>query len=675
MKTGFDYSRRVPIYVSLFTLKLLILINTPLAYAASAQTQTPVSTVYDAYMIPPGSKLGQRIYLALWDTDRGVKEGLAVFVRNDQRCVGRLALRSSQAKKGPEYNFKLLEGNNCEELQGGNFRFDGRSSRVTKMTWYPSGFKPANIQELMKLKQSNSVAFAPAKTTPEFLQGFIADYKTNRQLAEMKSPEKLASYSRELASLRTSLDMPVMDNFVDAELIGVWEGMFINKEKIYPAQIALWSANISRFQRLVGVVSFAGNQCTVGAEVSRDKEAVNLGLSQVYISMPESKCELLQGNSWINLHKTGDMLNVYLDAEDSNNNRAKASNCLQELPREGCYTAGVFKRAKATKKLQDTLKTARWKYSSPPDADTWASIKDNRPVPERIKQAHTSQVAKNQDVVMQIKREDEQDRQKRIAQYRSEIAAEKQQKINASNRERRLAENRSGNYTGSAQIKPEVVTGPFDGLPGSSFFNALYHGDLGSLDRQTRAYQELKVKQRSDFLGNQPHWSDNVQNAAFRSIRLIDTVYGIYLFNYQSDYSSCLRKDAVTFEVTKTTPDVVVTNGLGWEVARYYGSTDKTHYRINPEFIDIFRRIGRTNPDSISMGLADLLMGGGGINIPEEITSRAPTMAKLGNILKGKGERDLRNQLLDGTRQLIRKFDCNSPEIQQLEKNMIRANQ
>jgi len=195
-------------------------------------------------------------------------------------------------------------------------------------------------------------------------------------------------------------------------------------------------------------------------------------------------------------------------------------------------------------------------------------------------------------------------------------------------------------------VLPELpeVSGPFDGLSGGDFLNALYHHDFDAISVFDQYYQIRKIKQRRDWIGK--HWSDNIMDAAVKSFRMADTVLTIFLFNYDSKYKACLKEDAVTFEVVKVVPDVVVENLIGVEVSRFYGYTKRTHYQINKEFTTAFRRVGTTEPE-----------GG---------------MATLSDFLLNKGGTDLRRELLDGTRQMMDKFTCDSESIKQLEKTLLK---
>lgn len=259
------------------------------------------------------------------------------------------------------------------------------------------------------------------------------------------------------------------------------------------------------------------------------------------------------------------------------------------------------------------------------------------------------------------------------AQKRQQQRIEQQRKLKQLKKQRAEAEKKRQkdmrNYI--ANFNTEVVNGPFDSIEGGSFFNALYKGDAASIRRQNADYSQLKILQYKQFMGAS-HPTDDYVDMLYKHVRLLDSVKAIYLFQYQGKYARCLREDAVKFKLVETVPDVVYENLLGIEVARHYGSTTTTFYKVNKDFQATFRRIGKTKPENLSMAFVDLLIGGGGINIPAELANADPMFNQMAKLLKGKGPRDLRNQLATGTKQMMKNFSCDSPEIKQLEKNMLK---
>lgn len=641
---------RMVISAVVLFLTLFMVLTPPVAVAADPKAGSADVTVWKGYLMPGQSDLAQQIYMALWDTEPGVKEGLALFEKSGKTCIGRLSLHTGKASKTPQHPFELVEGDDCSEFQGGSFKYHARPRKNLKVTWFPAGYKAASLEALITYRQANDVIFAPAETVPERLQAQIAGYKTNKALAEMKSPEELAFYSESYEAIKSSLAQPVFEDVSDTELIGVWKGKFIDAQEAIPAEMAIWPAKNDRgYQKMYGIVLFEGNLCTVGAEISRENGVLSIGLSHAYLSLPytEEGCILMEGMAPLKLHQSGRELGVYLDAERYKDTKVQEKQCLQGWPLDGCYVAGAFTRAKASSRLEETMAQARWMYSSPPDAETWALMKDNRPVTDDIKRAHTAGVAQNEAVTRQHRLEDERDRQQRLAKLRAEAAADKQREIRAREVERRSRERAQGSYAGGDPGRLKVVNGPFDGLSASSYLNAIYQADWATVAQYDQAYGYRKVQQFRKSLGNKPHIMSPLIESAYQSMKLTDTVLAIYLFAYDSKYRSCLRKDAVEFEVVEHVPDTVFTNLLGQEVARSYGYTSRERFKVNKEFTQAFRRVGRTKPVNAASMITDFFLNQGGT--------------------------DTRNELIKGTSQLMNKFSCDCDEIKQLEQNLVRA--
>ena len=667
MQLDFDYVQH-SFTGTLASILLLCLIH-PInkAHAGNWQDSNAYAGAWSTTQIHHNFKHASKIDFILWENSPGDLAGLTAFHRGKERCIGHV----SPADNGSDLIFRSIEGNICEGLDDGYFEVLRQAGNGRMMlAWFPAKVKE---EDKNKLRIYSGHNYRQLKQPPDYWTSYLRKFKDSRQTVGETVAAHATNHAKEIERTKSSLNKEFLTNFSEAELMGVWQGYFIDKLNVYPAEIAFWSSKIYRLQHIVGFISFEGPQCTTGFAIHDSKPEIVLRNLPSFVNTSGENCIGIQGQGVINLSKTGGELSIFFTSQTNMLDGFRTENCLDDLPREGCYTVGHFKRANASAGLLEFMKHANWEIIAPPPEIAWNFLQTNKPVPENIKMAHTDLASKNDAIKAGIRLEREKARQKEREEFERKQTLRRQ-------RQEELAEKRFWSDPQAQQAaitKIEVVKGPFDGIDGSNFLNALYHGDFASLKRQTRAYQALKIKQRSDFLGNQPHWSDDMQNAAFKSMRLIDTVYGIYLFNYQSYYSRCLTKDAVTFTVTKTTPDVVITNFLGWEVARYYGSTDITEYKINPEFVTIFRQIGRTNPDSPMMALADLLMGGGGIDLPPELvgkTGTSSTMSQFAELLKGDGKRDLRNQLLKGVRQMMQNFDCDSPAIKQLEMNMLKAN-
>lgn len=242
--------------------------------------------------------------------------------------LSNLSIVKFGGKKIPQHTFELVEGDNCNEFQGGSFKFSGRSrsGKWMKLVWFPVGFKTTNYEDINKLKKTHRVKFYPARIIPELLQTHIAGYKTYKQLAQMKSPEELAYYSKTYETLKSYLKKPVFEEFSDTELIGVWKGSFIDADEVIPVEMGLWPANVSGYQELMGIVLFEGNQCTVGLQLIRENGVVSIDLSREYIQVPRPECIMMEGLAQIKLHKSSNMLSVYLNPVWSKKNKSRGKN-------------------------------------------------------------------------------------------------------------------------------------------------------------------------------------------------------------------------------------------------------------------------------------------------------------------------------------------------------------
>jgi len=648
-------------------------LDKPAALAIKQQQSTAPMILLMRIKRPEVKLLDQAVF-ALWDTQRGVREGVAVLTKDDKRCFARITLTTKYVKKISS-SFKPIEGEACGLFKGGLFKYFNQDSHSNNVTWFPDDYKVTTIENIIQHRKTHEISLTPVDVTPDYMKAHIARYKTIEQLADEKTPEQLAHYNKVLGQTRAALGKPSRSDFSEADLIGVWKGEFVNKRNLYPAQLAFWSANVDEFQRLRGVVVFDDPICPLGIEVNKHKENVWFSLTRGMISMPDSKCVMSEGRGVMQFLQSDGILNLYLQAsgEAKDKRGMRPKDCLADLPRQGCYSPGTFTRAKAGMHLNEIMKVARWPYSAPPGDKTWAIIKDNKPVPASIKQQHETLMANNAEVWKAIERRKEAFDRYLKAQYAAEDAKEKQKKENAQRAKKRGA--MQWLKKGDRYTRPKVVKGPFDGLEGSSFFNAIYHADFASVRQQSRYYQATKYQQIKTFMGTyNDEFSDGFIRGIYQNVDMMNIFYALYLKKYQDDYKSCLRRDAIKFELKETTEGSPVLDWKGNEIGRKEPVVTLTYYTVNKEFSAIFERIGKIKPNNVSAGFLDLLVGGGGINMPSQLANADPGLGQLSTLLRGRGERDIRNQVVSGTSRLMKKFPCDSPEIKQLEDNMILYN-
>ncbi|EAQ98720.1 secreted protein [Congregibacter litoralis] len=183
---------------------------------------------------------------------------------------------------------------------------------------------------------------------------------------------------------------------------------------------------------------------------------------------------------------------------------------------------------------------------------------------------------------------------------------------------------------------------PFTGYPGADFLNAVYAGDVRTIDAIDTEYRNQFKRSLSELGGAGVF--DNFYRYAIDQIRLIDPVMAVYLLNYQKNYKRCLRIDAAAFTVTRTVPTTVTTNLLGVEIARSEGYTINDDFLVNKDFESAFRRVGKMQPTNFLAKLVDQYMSNGGITA-----------------------------VTDGTRRMMREQACDGEVVERMEERMRAA--
>lgn len=208
----------------------------------------------------------------------------------------------------------------------------------------------------------------------------------------------------------------------------------------------------------------------------------------------------------------------------------------------------------------------------------------------------------------------------------------------------------------AAAIEKAIAgTKPFAGIAGGDYFNALYNQDFATLRALDRDYvagirplmsfgaqQVIELGPLINALSGQKagqvetdiaHWVQNLS--------ALYAVFGTYLVEYQNVYEKCLKPGAATIEISKRT-DYVTTDGFGNEISRREGWTDRDYYRVNPEFSGHFNTLFGAATGTAQARLFDLFLND----------------AKISSLR------------LD-TETLMSKYECDSPEIKQLEKGFL----
>lgn len=183
---------------------------------------------------------------------------------------------------------------------------------------------------------------------------------------------------------------------------------------------------------------------------------------------------------------------------------------------------------------------------------------------------------------------------------------------------------------------------PFTDYPGAAYLNAIYAGDMRTVETIDNEYQE-RFKQAMREMGGGGVFN-GLYELAIDQIRLVEPATAVYLLNYQKNSARCLRADAASFTVTTTVPTVTTTNLLGVEMARSEGYTINSSFKVNKEFEATFRKVGTMKPNDFLGSMVDQFLGNGGITAVNQ-----------------------------GVRKMMRDHACDSDVIERMEDRMRSA--
>ncbi len=585
-----------------------------------------------------------RIRLVLWNNGKGQAEGLAVFYKPMLNCLGVVKVTDDPQK----LRFTPFEGPNCTGLEQGYFSISRQSPNRTLTL----GFYPANTTDIRRYP-ANLFTMRKLPDTPATLQDTSRRLQKNRGSLQQGLASLESARQQRIDAVLARLEGGFQAHFPEARLIGTWRGQFVDKRRSYAAELTFWTGKLRRFNQLLGLVRFEDKLCTTVFLIGSNDKLSHIRMEPSLLRPSSDDCATVTGDGSLQLDADTGKLAMFIQARLGQIDGMATDQCLTNLPNPGlqadCYTVGLFGQAGASATMLDTMARSHWKGVAPPAAKDWAIIQKNAPQLARLQAAHEQALAMNSNIKARIDQEEkalaarrEADRSARQQERERRERAEQQARKNRW----KAAESRNGQSRTARLGKPAEVYGPFDGLRGASFFNAIYKGDFDSVRQYTRYYQERKIRQRKQAMGNKPHIMDGILDQGVRSIKLTSNFLAVYLFNYDSAYGDCLKKDAVTFEVVKQVPDTVTYNMLGWEISRSYGYTSRKQFRVNKEFVSAFRRVGKMKPTGAMASISDMLLNNGGT--------------------------DIRREIVAGTLQIMGKFACDSPEIRQLERNILR---
>lgn len=186
------------------------------------------------------------------------------------------------------------------------------------------------------------------------------------------------------------------------------------------------------------------------------------------------------------------------------------------------------------------------------------------------------------------------------------------------------------------------VKGPFTGLAGDKYLNAIYQGNFAVVKRADQNYADSYKKLYALATNNNPGLLGNIVSQALGSLNIHASVSAKYLFHYEKRFNKCLKPDAETFAVKEKVPDIVGTNMLGVEMWRMHGFTNTYKYKVNKEFAHVFRQVGTINPNAFTFV----------------------------NMLLSSGYADYRMQVVKGVEQIQSQYACDDPVVTQFEQNL-----
>ncbi|MCE2029715.1 hypothetical protein [Sessilibacter corallicola] len=186
------------------------------------------------------------------------------------------------------------------------------------------------------------------------------------------------------------------------------------------------------------------------------------------------------------------------------------------------------------------------------------------------------------------------------------------------------------------------MNGPFTGLAGDKYLNAIYHGEFELVKQANNNYAISLQKLYALATNNNPGLLGGIISQALSALNIHDSVSAKYLFHYENRFAKCLRSDAETFGVEEKVPGLVATNMLGVEMWRTNGFSKIYTYKVNKEFAHVFRQVGTMNPEAF----------------------------RLASMLLNSGYPDYRLQVVRGVEQIQSQFACNDPIVKQFESNL-----
>ncbi|WAJ70170.1 hypothetical protein [Catenovulum adriaticum] len=503
--------------------------------------------------------------------------------------------------------------------------FDVEPNPPLKITWRPdrASTKQTIATETQLLIKRN----LPLKGYMEQLNNSYLSHNEQLSLALaakrfLHTHHSRKTFLNEVFSKDLSFDQP------NHKFIGSWQGALAIDDAFVQAELALWTGQLDDYNFMLGYLTIA-KSCFYNVHLKNTNGKTSLQ-SIAYL---KGHCtpEQVGMKSRLRTPVAMDAEGQFIKFEFKQGSRIKQS------------IRAAFKRAKPSPYMVSLFNSQREKTYTPPDKETLL-LMDSLQVPGKsIEEKHEQALQQSADLLAQRKQAGKQIQQERDAIALKKWQKKKQQEIEQGIR--KPTRSNSQPYSSSDYQPMPEVSGPFDGLAGATFLNAVYKGDASLVKRINQSYGASQIKGLKAFAGTFANSMTDAVINLYSHVKIQDSVAAKYLFEYDSHFAKCLSNTPVTFYVTGYQPDTVFTNLLGVEIARYYGGTTVNKYKVNPEFTDVFNKVGKTKPHG--------------------------TMSGITSLLANQGSKDLRKSALKGIAQMRKKFACHSKEIKTFERNLI----
>ena len=532
---------------------------------------------------------------------------------------------------GAESNITYASDNpGCDILPAGHFDLSAEDN--LKITWQPQDAK--GIARVLVDQDLASIHQKPLTGHMWQLQDVYnkhADSRSLSQIASLFQEVRQAEYRK----IDDVVDQTLAVTQHSTKFIGAWQGYIRFSQRNKPEQqleqsaLALWLSGSDDRSKILGYLTIS-EVCffTIQLDDKNGLAVLSNRNERLKNRCSKNQVDFVFPRSFL----------LSMDAE---HRLLKLESENQKKRDQSVY--GVFQREKPTPYLMSLLESDQGQRFELPDDMTKDQMIAERVPDDNLEQQYDQKFQKSAELLAQ--------KAEQIRMQQAEARERERARLQKEREHRAIAGqtkvDRSGNVGRQVDdpMPLPTVNGPFDGMPGANFLNAVYHGDKGLVQRINHTYNRSKSAGIKAFFGSYGNQMTDAMADLHKMVRIEDSVAAKYLFEYEKRYGRCLSESPATFYVTGYQPDMVVTNLLGAEIARYYGGTTKTKYQVNQEFLGVFQKVGEMQPEAAFAGIT--------------------------GFLAGQGREDLRKSSLLGVAQIFRQFPCDSPEIKTFEKNLI----